>query len=274
MKAIPVPLEKLIPDPTQPRTAMAPADLDALAESINTRGQLLPLRVKPADANGIHIVISGHRRLAALQKLGVATADCVIVDEALDEADTLAEQLAENLLRENLSPIDEAEGYRRFMTLRGITAAQAAGELHVEPARISRALALLDLPDELRGLVHTGRLAKETGYYLSRLPAGDQQQRLFAEAAVGKLSRDKAAWAVKATRSKAVGAESPPVSRVCCKLGGGRSVTVCAAAVRLDTLIDALEEVLKEARKARQQGWDVSTLAKVCRDKAAAGGAA
>ena len=268
MTSAPLPLNALFHDPTQPRRAMPPADLDALVESIRDRGLLLPLRVKPADTSGKHMIVSGHRRHAALVRLGRTHADCIVADGPLDEATVLAEQLTENLLRENLSPVDEAEGYRRYLTLRGVTAAQAAADLHVDPARISRALALLELPDDLRAAVHTGRLAKDTGYYLSRLPAGDQRQRLFAAAAAGKLSRDEAARAAKATRPPA--AESP-VGRVTCKLPGGRSLTVSGAAIKLDVFIQSLEFVLLEARKGRAQGWDVGTLARVLRDRSSGG---
>jgi ParB family transcriptional regulator, chromosome partitioning protein len=222
MQTISIPLQQLVPDPAQPRTAMSAAVLESLAESIRTRGQLLPLRVRPADGDGKHIIISGHRRFAALVKLGAATAECVIVEEASDEAAVLAEQLAENLLREDLNPLDEADGYRRYIALRNITAAKAAEELHVPAARISRALALLSLPEDVRNLVRAGRVPKETAYYLSRLPEGEEQQRLFVKAAAGELGRDEAARAVRNRQSPTT---EETLGRVTCKLVGGRSLT-------------------------------------------------
>ncbi|HEX4610071.1 MAG TPA: ParB/RepB/Spo0J family partition protein [Urbifossiella sp.] len=268
-----IPLDDLVPDSAQPRTAMTVAELEALAASIKGRGLLNPLHVQEADANGRHVIVSGHRRHAALVRLGAPSAACVITARPPDEADVLAEQLTENLLRENLSPIDEAEGYRRYMALRGVTAAQAADDLHVPPARISRVLPLLDLPADLREHIHAGRIPKDTAYHLSRIPVGDERTQLLARAAAGCLSRDEAARIAKSTRPRPAAAESAPIRRVTCPLGGGRSLTVTAAAIRMDTLIDTLEDVLKEARKARAQGWDVGTLAKVFRDRAAAGGA-
>ncbi|HEX4607815.1 MAG TPA: ParB/RepB/Spo0J family partition protein [Urbifossiella sp.] len=270
MRVVPIPLDKLSLDPSQPRTAMTDGDLDALAESIQARGLLLPLRVKPADANDVHIIVSGHRRYAALQKLGTKTAGCVIVSGPLDEATVLAEQLAENVLREDLSPVDEAAGFRRYLSLRGVTAARAAEELHVPPARISRALPLLDLPGDLQAAITAGQIPKDTGYYLARLPASADREELFARALAGSLTRDQAARAVRAVRSHP---PEPATSRVTCKLAGGRSLTVTGSSITLDTLIEIVEDVLKEARKARAQGWDATTLAKVFRDRAAAGGA-
>jgi hypothetical protein len=151
--------------------------------------------------------------------------------------------------------------------LRGITAARAAEELHVSPARISRALPLLALPDEFQAAVRTGRLRQETAYYISRVE-GEDRAHLFARALAGTLSRDEAARAAKATRPQTAEA---PVGRVTCKLPGGRSLTVSGAAIKLDGFIQTLELVLQEARKARQQNWDLTTLAKVFRDRSAGG---
>lgn len=271
MRVVSIPLSALVPDTSQPRTTMAEAELVALAASIKTRGLLLPLRVKPADAEGKHPIVIGHRRYAALLRIGQTEAACIVVEGPLDEATVLAEQMAENLHREGISPIDEANAYRRYLSATGLTAARAAEQLQVAPARISRALVLLDLPEPVRAAVHDGRIPKETGYYLTRLPDGDDRDRFIADALAGTLTRDRAARAVQATRTKP--AESA-LARVTCPLGDGRSITVSGTAVKLETLIESLEDVLKEARKARQQGLDVTTLAKIFRDRAAAGGAA
>jgi ParB family transcriptional regulator, chromosome partitioning protein len=267
-----LPLIALIPDPAQPRKSMPADELSRLAASIAARGLLMPLRVKPADADGQHVIVSGHRRHAAMVKLGWTQAECIVVDGPLDETTILGEQLAENIHREDLSPIEEAEAYRRYLSLTKFSAAQAAKELHVPASRISRALPLLDLPEEVRVKIQIGQIHKETGYYLSRLPEGEERARLLRQAIEGTLTRDNAARAVKSARS--IPSDVASVSRVTCKLVGGRSLTVSAPSITLDSLIATLEDVLKEARKARPQGWDVSTLAKVFRDRAALGGAA
>ena len=271
MQTIRIAVQHLTPDPAQPRTAIPEVELAKLAASIQTRGLLLPLRVRPAGQDGFHVIVSGHRRYAALLRLGAMDATCIIVDGRLDEASVLAEQLTENLLREDLSPIEEAEGYRRYIALRRITAVQAAEELQVPPARISRALPLLNFPREVREAIHGRRIAKETAYYLSRLPEGDERDGLVAQALAGTLTRDAAARSVK-TAKRQDSDDSPPVNRMTCKLAGGRSLTISAPAIKIDGLIELLEDVLKEARKARMQGWDVGTLARVFRDRAAKGG--
>lgn len=272
MNTIPIALSRLVGDPEQPRKTWTDEGIAQLADSIRQRGLLLPLRVKPADANGNHVIVSGHRRHAALEKLGAKSAPCIIVDGPPDESTILEEQIAENLHRENLSPIEEAQAYRRYLALKVIPAARAAEQLNVPATRISRSLALLDLPDDVQAAVHTGTIPKETGYYLSRLPAGDERNCLMVQALAGSLTRESAARAVKATRSTAT--EAPALTRVSCKLPNANTLTLSGPAIELESFIETLEDVLKHARKARAQGWDVSTLAKVFRDRATKGGAA
>ncbi len=267
-----IPFSALVPDPSQPRLSVTADELAWMVESIRARGLLLPLRVKAADAAGRYVIVSGHRRHAALAALGATHADCIVVDGSPDEAAVLAEQLAENVVRQNLSPVEEAAAYRRYLTLTAATPAQAARTLHVPPARLAKLLPLLDLPAAVRDRVHRGELAAEAGYHLARLPAGTDRDRLLARATAGSLTRDEAARAAKAKPAAPV-AETP-VGRVTCRLPGGRTLTVTAAALDLAALVAALEEALREARQARRQGLDVQTLARVLKDRAANGGAA
>ncbi len=272
MKTQPIPLSSIAVDPGNPRRNFAADEISSLAASIRERGLLLPLRVKPADAAGKHQLVSGNRRYAALLQLGMTSAPCVIVEGSLDEASVLAEQIVENVLRDNLNPIEEADAYRRYIALKQCSAAQAAAELHVAPSRLSRLLPLCDLPEEVRERVASGAIPQDTAYYLSRVPEGDERTRLFDRALKGELRRDDAARAAKTKTTP--NSNSPSVNRITCKLAGGRLLTLSGHLVKLTSLIETLEEVLKEARKARQQGLEISTLAKLFRDRAAAAGGA
>jgi ParB family chromosome partitioning protein len=246
---------------------MSGAELDHLIESIRSRGLLLPPRVRPADPkSGKLTIVSGHRRIAAIQKLGWTQVDCILVEGQFDDAAILEEQLAENLFRENLSPIEEAKAIQRFITLKSCTATEATKLLHLSNARISRALKLLELPEELQDRVHRAQLAPETAYHLGRLPEGQERQKLTEQALAGQLGRDTAARAAR--NSNSTKRDKGGLSRVSCLLEEGRTLTVSAESVQIDSLIETLEEVLREARKARSQGWDVSTLAKVFKDRA------
>lgn len=269
MQVVSILLKSLSPDPTQPRKSPAPEELDNLTASIRELGLLLPIRVMPADANGRHVIISGHRRFEAMKLLGMTETPCIIVDGPLDEMTILAEQLAENIHRENLSPIEEAQGYTRYLKLKAIPAAQAALELAVPATRISRVLPLLELPVDVQAAIHAGTIAKDTAYHLARLPAGKGREGLISQALAGSLSREAAVRAVKASQPDAT--DTPAISRASCKLPGNYTLTFSGPKVRLDSFIEAIESVLKEARKARTQGLDVSTLTKMFRDRSAGG---
>lgn len=261
----------LDPDRQQPRAAMTDTELTQLVESIRARGLLLPLRVRGPDPAGRYAIVSGHRRYAALRRLAATTAPCLVIETPTDEATVLAEQLAENVIRQNLTPVEEADAYRRYLRLTGVTAAAAAEQLQVSAARISRALALLELPEEVRAAVHTGAVPADTAYHLSRLPAGETRDQLLTKAAAGNLSRDAAARAVRAARTEPTSAS---LTRASFRLAADRTLTLSGPAVELGALIDTLEDVLKEARRARTHGFDITTLAKMFRDRAANGGIA
>jgi ParB family transcriptional regulator, chromosome partitioning protein len=265
----------LIPDPDQPRQSIPPGELTELVESIRLRGLLLPIRVRPVNVDGKHVITSGHRRFAALLALGELEAPCIIGGESLDEASILAEQLTENIVRANLSAMEEAKGYRRFLDLRGCSSKEAAQELGIAPSRLSKLLPLVNLPPELQAKVHDGSLAVDTAYNLARLPESEDRTFLFEQALRGRLNRDQAAARTKFLLATKNTPETPKVSlrRVSCLLDKGRTLTLSGREVELESLIESIEVVLKEARKARTQGLDVTTLARVFRDKAGKGGA-
>jgi ParB family chromosome partitioning protein len=261
------------PDPLQPRTAMDEDRLIALKASLQAKGQLLPIRVRKDPGHPEkYFVVSGHRRLTVVASLGHTTIRCIVVDGQPEESSVLAEQLAENIHRENLNPIDEAESFRRYLSLKSCTAAQAASELQVTPTRISRAMALLDLSDIAKAALRSGQMGADLAYHLSRLPAGEEREKSLQEALAGTLSRDEAARRATKTVSHRRESSAPvSVKRVTCPLPGGRTLTISGAAIQLDGFIELLETTLKEARKARQQGLDVTTLARMFRDQARAG---
>jgi ParB family transcriptional regulator, chromosome partitioning protein len=264
-------LSVLDPDPDQPRTSSSTHEDVQLTASIKERGLLLPIRVRPADANGRYVILSGHRRFVALQKLGIAEALCIIVNDPLDGAAILAEQIAENVIRQNLTPIEEAQAYHKFLTLKNITASAAAEQLQVSASRISRLLPLLELPSEAQVAIHAGKLSADAAYYLTRLPVGELRTHLMTQALAGMLTRNAAALAVKDSQSDRD--TTPSISRASFKMTDNRTLTLSAPEVRLELFIATLEEALREARKARSQSLDISTLTKMFRDRSVKGGA-
>ena len=139
-------LDRIVPDPRQPRTVFDPDALARLAASLERLGQLQPIRVRYDDATDRYVVIVGERRYRAARLAGLPTITCVVTMQAVSPEDLLEDQLVENALREDLKPIEQARAFRSLMNARGLTQRQLAERLQIGHASIARALALLSLP--------------------------------------------------------------------------------------------------------------------------------
>lgn len=197
-----VAISQVVPDPDQPRVEFDEAALDRLSLSIREKGQLTPIRVRWSDALEKWIIISGERRWRAAQRAGMTEIDCYFNDGELTNSEILEEQLIENCLREDLQPIEEAEAFASLMNLNGWTGKQVAEELRVHPSRVSRALALLKLPAEIKEQVTTGLISPRSAYEISKLPNAETQAALATKAARGELSTTQAASAVRQRHGK------------------------------------------------------------------------
>ena len=187
-------ITRIQPDPAQPRSDFNDDALERLAASIRDKGQLAPIRVRWSEQHASWLIISGERRWRAAQLAGLTTVDCNFQEQALSPTEILEEQLIENLLREDLKPIEEAESYQRLMDVNKWNGKQLAEALKISPTRISRALSLLKLPHEMRTQLDAGELSARAGYELSKLP----QQQL---AEVSQSSATQSITAAKAARS-------------------------------------------------------------------------
>jgi ParB family chromosome partitioning protein len=151
-------IDQVIPDPGQPRTDFPAESLGYLADSIRDNGQLAPIRVRWSDELGKWVIIAGERRWRATKLAGLPTIECYFHAGELSRAQTLEQQLIENLLREDLKPIEEAKALQSLMNLNGWNGKQVAETLHVPPSYVSRALALLRLPEDIRRRVDAGQI--------------------------------------------------------------------------------------------------------------------
>jgi ParB family chromosome partitioning protein len=153
-----VPIEFLRPCPLQPRRHFAEDDLAALAESIRHRGVMQPLLVRRAP-NGadFYEIVAGERRWRAAQLAG--RHELPVIVHELSDRDALEVALLENVQRQDLSPLEEAEGYRRLIEEFGHTQEALAGALGKSRSHIANLLRLLGLPDVLRRLLESGELS-------------------------------------------------------------------------------------------------------------------
>ena len=169
-----VSLEKISPNPNQPRTVFDQSKIDDLAKSIEKDGLLQPIIVRPLD-DGYQIV-AGERRYHACKKIGLDTIPVKIV--TLDEARAQEIALVENLQRENINPIEEAWGYRRLMELGDYKQKDIAKAISKNPSTISNALRLLDLPDEVQELMFDGKLSAGHARAILSLPVEQEEKRI------------------------------------------------------------------------------------------------
>ncbi len=149
------PLERIHPCPFQPRKEFAPETLRELADSIREQGILQPLVVR--ERNGRYELIAGERRWRAAQLLGLAQVP-VIVREADDRA-ALELALIENLQRENLNALEEAQGYAQLIEQFNLTQEEAAAKVGKSRASVANALRLLKLAPAIQAYVREGRLS-------------------------------------------------------------------------------------------------------------------
>ena len=197
-----VDVSQVVPDPDQPRAEFSDDALDRLAASIRDHGQLGPIRVRWAAGLGKWVIIAGERRWRATRRAGLAAIDCVFVDGELPRGELLSQQLIENLLREDLRPVEEAKAFRELIALNGWTGKPLADALRLPPSKVTRSLALLDLPDDLQGRVEACDLPARSAYEIARL--GDTARRKLAEAVQTRgLTVEDTCHAVRGRRGKA-----------------------------------------------------------------------
>lgn len=197
-------IDRIQPDPDQPRMEFAPEALEQLAASIKDKGQLTPIRVRWSEEFSIWLIISGERRWRAAKQAGLKTVDCYFQEQALSPTQILEEQLIENLLRVDLRPIEEAESFQKLMSVNQWTGKELAAALNISPTRVSRVLALLKLPHEMRVRIDTGELSARAGYELSKLPEPTLEQVAENKA---PISAEEASQIVRQKRGRAKVAE-------------------------------------------------------------------
>ena len=153
-----LPLDRLAPNPDQPRRQFDEAALEDLAGSIREKGVIQPLVVRPSphDPNR-HEIVAGERRWRAARMAGLAELPVVVRD--LDDTEVLEIAIIENVQRADLNAIEEAAGYRQLMERFGHTQERLAQALGKSRSHIANLLRLLQLPDDVQGLVTDGKLS-------------------------------------------------------------------------------------------------------------------
>jgi ParB family chromosome partitioning protein len=192
-----IPLDKIDRDPGQPREEFEPEGLARLAESIRARGQLQPIRVRWDEERTRYIIVCGERRWRAARMAGLTAMSCVIMEGPIAPAELLSLQLVENLVREDLTPIEQAKAFRAAMDLNRWSTHDVARELAVDQSSVVRALKLLNLPAAVQEQVEQGTLPPATAYEVSKLDDPEEQAALASRVVAEGLSRAETVQAVR-----------------------------------------------------------------------------
>ena len=195
-------IDLIEPNPEQPRTRFASADLDELAQSIRVNGVVQPIILRSVGSR--YQIVAGERRWRAAQKAELRRIPAVVREVSDDRMLELA--LIENIQREELNPIEEAKAYRKLIENIGLTQEQVAERVGKERTVITTAIRLLRLPEEVQRLIEEGKLS--AGHGRALLMTDDSNiQRTVAKAAIdGGWSVRETERAVKrgASRSRTI----------------------------------------------------------------------
>jgi ParB family chromosome partitioning protein len=172
-----VPVDAVAPNPYQPRTTVDPADLDELVASIRTHGVIQPLVVTRAAEEGRYVLIAGERRWRAARLAGLTTVP-VVVKEAAPQA-MLELALVENVIRSDLSPLEEAAAYRQLIDEFGLTQASVAERVGRSRVSVTNTLRLLAAPDAVQAALNAGQISEGHARALLGLGAAADQVALL-----------------------------------------------------------------------------------------------
>jgi ParB family transcriptional regulator, chromosome partitioning protein len=235
LRELPVSLIK--PNPSQPRTNFDPEALAALAASIEATGVVQPLLVRPLP-DGSYELVAGERRWRAAQQAGVDKVPAVVRDQA--EADRLQAALIENMVREDLNPVEEARACAALVEDLGLTKEELAKRVGRSRPAVSNLIRLLELPDEALEMLEAGDLSEGHGKALLAAPGNDVRRRLARDAARG-------GWSVRETEERVRLAGQP-------KARPKRAAVDPDAVAALSDAAEALEEALGHEVTTRAKG--------------------
>ncbi|HMO01047.1 MAG TPA: ParB/RepB/Spo0J family partition protein [Miltoncostaeaceae bacterium] len=200
-----LPLDAIVPNPDQPRATIEDGALEALAASIRASGVIQPVVVAPADASGRHVLIAGERRWRAARRAGLERVPVVV--RAVDARERLELALVENLVREDLSPIDVAVACATLVEDFGQGHGELAERLGRSRPAISNLVRLLELPEPVQAMVADGTLSEGHGRAILMADGPARRMRVAEQAVARGLS-------VRATEALARSEAAPrPVRR-------------------------------------------------------------
>jgi ParB family chromosome partitioning protein len=234
-----IPIEEIETNPDQPRSNVG--NLKELAKSIEAKGVLEPLLVRPMG-DGHYRIIAGERRFRAAMEAGLAEVPCIEFDVPENEVIEIA--MIENLHRKDLHPFEEAEGYAGLAARHGYTQQQVADGVGKSRVSVTEAMSLLEIPEELREECRRADInARSVLLQIARLKNPDAMREAIAEAAAGSTRDD-----LRRKKGESEGKRPGRFSFIYKPRGGPFKLNLSFQKSRVDKseLIDTLRQVIKQ----------------------------
>jgi ParB family transcriptional regulator, chromosome partitioning protein len=235
-----LPVRLIKPNPDQPRTQFDAEALTALAASIEASGVVQPLLVRPLH-DGSYELVAGERRWRAAQQAGLEKVPAVVRDQ--EQAERLQAALIENMVREDLNPVEEARACAALVEELGLTKEELARRVGRSRPAVSNLIRLLELPDEMLTALEAGELSEGHGRALLGASGNDVRRRLGRDAI-------RSGWSVRETENRVKLAGQP-------KARARRAVANPEQAAALESTGDALEAALGHEVRVRAKGEEI-----------------
>jgi ParB family transcriptional regulator, chromosome partitioning protein len=237
-----LPVELVKPNPKQPRTRFEPEALAGLAASIEASGVVQPLLVRPLP-DGSYELIAGERRWRAAQQAGLEKVPAIVRDS--ERAERLQLALIENMVREDLNPVEEARACAALVDDLGVSKEELARRIGRSRPAVSNLIRLLDLPEEALDLLQSGQLSEGHGRALLTADGNDVRRRLARDAV-------RSGWSVRETENRAKLAGQPRKSHA------SRPPLDAEEVAALREAADRLESALGHEVKVRPSGKEIA----------------
>ena len=248
-----VPIGSIRPNKRQPRTRFDAEAIAGLAESIRSGGIVQPLLLRPGEG-GSYELIAGERRWRAAKTAGLATVPAVIRDT--DERDALLLSLVENVAREDLSPVDEARAYAVLQDEFELSLGDVAERVGRSKPAVSNRLRLLELPDDVLGMLERSQLTEGHARAILAVPDHEGRRRLARRIVRHGLSVRAAERAARWAGAKTRPRKAPPIdptlrerversveilAGVSPRIASGRIEIRFAGEIQLEEIVESLE---------------------------------
>ena len=185
MRVEEIPIELIEANPEQPRKIFKPEQLEELAASIKEYGVLQPVLLNK-DKNGKYLLIAGERRFRASQLAGIETIPAIV--KVMDEKETSLIALVENVQRENLNFIEEAQAYKKLMDEFNLTQVEIAEKVGKQQSTISNKIRILSLPEDVQEAITENNLTERHARALLKLNEEEDRRNVLKRVVKNNLN--------------------------------------------------------------------------------------